>query len=372
MPYIGVSPFNGVRKKHTYTATASQTSFSGVGAEGITLSYKDSTFVDVFQNGVKLGEADYTSTSGTAIVLAQGASLNDLIEVVVYDVFSVADTVSKADGGTFDGNVTMGGTLAVTSTTALTGNATMAGTLNVTGETTLATHLNLGDGDIIKLGASADLQIQHDGSDSKITDGGTGNLVLDSDGTEVRIMNGAEFMGRFQNNDAVKLFFDNSKKFETTSAGATVTGYLHQTAPVVSIMSHTSQITVPDNSVTVIPFQTSDVDTHSLYDATNDRLLITSAFNGHYFQITWAVAVTGGTNGDNMFGSLRKNGSVIQNDNVFLTGDEGEQITFQGTWIGTVATNDYFDCTAFSDQSSGTKNSLPGSANSFLTAIKIF
>ena len=114
MAYIGVSPFNGVRKKHTYTATASQTSFSGVGAEGITLSYKDSTFVDVFQNGVKLGEADYTSTSGTAIVLAQGASLNDIVEVVVYDVFSVADTVSKADGGTFDGNVTMGGTLGVT------------------------------------------------------------------------------------------------------------------------------------------------------------------------------------------------------------------------------------------------------------------
>ena len=107
MPYIGVSPFNGVRKKHTYTATASQTSFSGVGAEGITLSYKDSTFVDVYQNGVKLGEADYTSTSGTSIVLGTGAAVNDIVEVVVYDVFSVADTVSKADGGTFESNVTI-------------------------------------------------------------------------------------------------------------------------------------------------------------------------------------------------------------------------------------------------------------------------
>ena len=96
--------------------------------------------------------------------------------------------------------------------------------LSVTGETTLASHINMGDGDIIKLGASADLQIQHDGSDSKITDSGAGNLILDSDGTEVRIMNGSEFMGRFQNNDAVKLFFDNSKKFETTSSGIDVTG----------------------------------------------------------------------------------------------------------------------------------------------------
>jgi len=114
MAYIGVSPSNGVRRKHTYTATANQTSFSGAGAEGATLSYNDSNFVDVYQNGVKLSEADYTSTSGTAIVLAQGASVSDIVEIVVYDVFSVADTVSKADGGTFDGNVAMAGTLGVT------------------------------------------------------------------------------------------------------------------------------------------------------------------------------------------------------------------------------------------------------------------
>ena len=107
MAYIGTSPSNGVRRKHTYTATASQTSFSGAGAEGATLSYNDSNFVDVYQNGVKLSEADYTSTSGTAIVLAQGASVSDIVEVVVYDVFSVADTVSKADGGTFDNAVTI-------------------------------------------------------------------------------------------------------------------------------------------------------------------------------------------------------------------------------------------------------------------------
>ena len=113
MAYIGVSPSNGVRRVHTYTATASQTTFSGAGAEGTSLSYKDSNFVDVYQNGIKLGDADYTSTSGTSIVLAQGASVDDLVVVVVFDVFSVADTVSKADGGTFDGNVTMGGTLDV-------------------------------------------------------------------------------------------------------------------------------------------------------------------------------------------------------------------------------------------------------------------
>ena len=63
MAYIGVSPSNGVRRVHTYTATASQTTFSGAGAEGTTLSYKDSNYVDVYQNGVKLGCLLYTSPS---------------------------------------------------------------------------------------------------------------------------------------------------------------------------------------------------------------------------------------------------------------------------------------------------------------------
>ena len=107
MAYIGVSPSNGVRRVHTYTATASQTTFSGAGAEGTSLSYKDSNYVDVYQNGVKLGDADYTATSGTSIVLGTGATASDLVVIVVFDVFSVADTVSKADGGTFDNNVTI-------------------------------------------------------------------------------------------------------------------------------------------------------------------------------------------------------------------------------------------------------------------------
>ena len=113
MPYIGTSPSNGVRRVHTYTATASQTTFSGASSEGVTLSYVDTNYLDVFQNGVLLGSADYTSTSGTSVVLAQGASVDDLIVIVVYDVFSVADTVSKTNGGSFDSAVTMSNNLTV-------------------------------------------------------------------------------------------------------------------------------------------------------------------------------------------------------------------------------------------------------------------
>ena len=113
MPYIGTSPSNGVRRVYTYTATASQTTFTGASSEGVTLSYVDTNYIDVFQNGVLLGSADYTSPSGTSVVLAQGASVDDLIVIVVYDVFSVADTVSKTNGGSFDSAVTMSNNLTV-------------------------------------------------------------------------------------------------------------------------------------------------------------------------------------------------------------------------------------------------------------------
>lgn len=113
MAYIGTSPSNGVRRVHTYTATANQTTFTGSSTEGVTLTYADTNYIDVFQNGVLLGSADYTSTSGTSVVLAQGASVSDLVVIVVYDVFSVADTVSKTSGGSFDSAVTMSGGLKV-------------------------------------------------------------------------------------------------------------------------------------------------------------------------------------------------------------------------------------------------------------------
>ena len=94
MPYIGISPTNGVRKRFTYSATAGQTSFSGSAESGGTLTYRDSLYMDVYQNGVLLKPGtDYTATTGTTVVLVTGASLNDVVEMVVYDV-STAEIIA--------------------------------------------------------------------------------------------------------------------------------------------------------------------------------------------------------------------------------------------------------------------------------------
>ena len=173
MPYIGTSPSQGVRRVHTYTATANQTSFSGAGAEGATLSYKDSNFVDVYQNGVKLGDADYTATSGTAIVLGTGATVSDLVVIVAYDVFSAADTVSKADGGQFDGAVTFAG--------GVSGVLDADGGITVDNITIDGTEIDLSSGDLT-IDVAGDIILDADGGDVILKDGGNeiGRLINDS------------------------------------------------------------------------------------------------------------------------------------------------------------------------------------------------
>ena len=101
MPYIGKAPKNSVRSRFTYQATAGQTSFTGSDSNSLTLSYVDSLYMDVYQNGVLLkAGTDYTATTGTTVVLVSSASANDVVEMVVYDVFDVANSYSKSDSDT--------------------------------------------------------------------------------------------------------------------------------------------------------------------------------------------------------------------------------------------------------------------------------
>ena len=95
---------------------------------------------------------------------------------------------------------------------------TIDGTLNLNGS------LDMGDNNKILIGAGDDLEIYHDGSNSYIDDSGTGRLFLrGNDRVQIQKYTG-EDMITCKSDGAVELFHDNSKKFETTSSGVTVTG----------------------------------------------------------------------------------------------------------------------------------------------------
>lgn len=92
--FLGI-PASGVtttayRTVTEFTATAGQTSFS---VPSYTAGY-----VDVYRNGVMLGTADFTATSGTTVVLASGATAGDLIRVESFYVSSVLNAIPAVAG----------------------------------------------------------------------------------------------------------------------------------------------------------------------------------------------------------------------------------------------------------------------------------
>ena len=79
----------------------------------------------------------------------------------------------------------------------------------------------------IKLGAGDDLQIYHDGSTANAIDAKAGDyLYIYADNLRLNSKTGTEKYITGSVNGAVECYYDNAKKFETTSAGVTITGDL--------------------------------------------------------------------------------------------------------------------------------------------------
>lgn len=65
----------------------------------------------------------------------------------------------------------------------------LSGNVTISGVATVASHLNMGDNDRIKLGDGADLQIWHDSGNSFINDAGTGSLKIQVGGSDRVVTN---------------------------------------------------------------------------------------------------------------------------------------------------------------------------------------
>jgi hypothetical protein len=98
--YIGTTPVpQATQHRESFTATGGQTSFATAGYTP--------QFIDVYLNGVKLAPADYTATNGSDVVLASGATASDILEIVAYTPFEVANQTFT--GTTTAANLTVTG-----------------------------------------------------------------------------------------------------------------------------------------------------------------------------------------------------------------------------------------------------------------------
>jgi len=118
--------------------------------------------------------------------------------------------------------------------------------LAVTGDK-IATNLDLADNKKIRFGTGNDLEIYHSGSHSYIKDTGTGYLLTLASGFAVQNAAGTETILSMSENGSVDLYYDDSKKLETTSTGASVTGELDVSGNI-DLNSDTAKIFIGDGN----------------------------------------------------------------------------------------------------------------------------
>jgi len=159
------------RNVTSYTATANQTTFTGLG-------YSDGGDLDVYLNGIRLAQSDYTANNGTSLVLAAGASVGDLLEVV--DMGQGAQW-NSGFGADQDDIYRLSGGVGI-GTTNPTDALNITGNVNIVGVITASSFSGI-DSDKISEG-NTEVETVDTGSDGhvKVTTEGTERLRIDKDG----------------------------------------------------------------------------------------------------------------------------------------------------------------------------------------------
>ena len=171
------SSVNGTSERFTYNITGTPTTLTGASGTGFaeaggkTLAY-DAGFIDVYLNGVKMvNGTDVTVTSGSSVVFASALSNGDVVDIVTFGTFSLANIVST--GALNSGSITSGfGNIDVGSSTITTTGAITGGSLSIDNITIDSTEIDLSSGSFT-IDSASDITLDADGGAVMLKDGGT-------------------------------------------------------------------------------------------------------------------------------------------------------------------------------------------------------
>ena len=200
--------FPTMRTTTTVTASAGQTTFSFTYNVG---------FLDVFINGTKLTDSEFTATNGSSVVLAVGCFVGDIVDLISYN------TVSGGGGGGGAAGITVQDEGSSLSTDATTFNFVGTGIVaSGTGATKTIT-VNAGTADTTDVRTNT-LQVV-----------GVSTLPdIRSDSITFKNAAGGATYATFTNGGSVLLKHNNTDRLETTSSGVDVTGTLTVNGSAIS------------------------------------------------------------------------------------------------------------------------------------------
>jgi len=167
-----------------------------------TIALIDSAYVQARQSGGEITIQEEGSSLTTA-----ATTLNFVGSAVTASGTGTTKTITISDGGT--------------------DSAATIALMNAAG-------LNVPDNVNITAGADSDLKIYHDGSRSYISDQGTGELRILSSQLEIKNSSDDATGAVFTANGGASLYYNNSKKLETTDSGVNITGEITADSATIS------------------------------------------------------------------------------------------------------------------------------------------
>ena len=334
--------------------------------------------VALYHNGsVKLAtSAAGISVTGTAtmsanVVIADAGNIGSASDTDAIAI-SAAGVVTFSQTPVFSSDLTLGDDLYLDSDGAVVH-------FGDDGEITL-THvadqgLRLEDSDKMMFGASSDLEIFHDGSNSYIKDTGTGNLTLQAN--QVNFVNAAgnETLMQVNEDGAVLILHDNSQKFTTTSGGISVTG----TYTGTGLMTTGGNIVIPNDGQIGSASDTDSITIDSSGVVTmSQNLIITGdlTVNGTTTTVSTSNTVVGdslielnsgaGSNANDL-GLVMERGST--GDNVLFVWDESGDHFSVGTTTATGASTGNLTYTLANFSAASIVGTLATAAQSNITSL---
>ena len=279
---------------NTITSSASNANLeltaSGTGEVTTDTAFKlisDTPFLKIQRlDNANVPGIDFIGAAGTSgsKILFDGTSgtANELI----FQTFTVAGGLAEAfrvqgGGAKVTGSLDVDGGITITDNTITTAasNANLELTAAGTGKVKVVGILTVDDGSItdnyVGIGNDDDLKIFHNGSHSIIRETGTGNLFLQSDNNVILGKDSSsETMVKGIADGAVELYHDNTKKFETTANGVSVTGRVDvETVTTGSTENLTLSTNAGTNSGTIVITDGTNGDITLETDGTGDILL---------------------------------------------------------------------------------------------------
>ena len=233
---VGVSTFAG--KVTVGGATTALVVDGNVRVVGLLTVGSGTIVIDGDNDSIGIGSVTLSETKVTQLDNLTGDTGNFSGDVKVVGVLTALslDSSKVSVAGSITGTTFYGDGSQLTGVSAGVGTTTISTeSITVSGVSTFQGNVNLGDDDKLIFGDDQDLEIFHNSSNNNtiIQENTGGNLVIKGSNLFLQSRNSENFFKGIADGP-VELYYDNSKKFETTGYGVTVTGGVHVSGVVTA------------------------------------------------------------------------------------------------------------------------------------------